>query len=277
MSTLTDPQVLEFLSRLFPGGLGDAELLVEICPQGWENSPLRLVFHPEPERRYEEHCGFLKNMARLLPATEAGKPVPTYEEFLADEKHDRRSLGGPLDEWTQLLGDCLWDLLANGHEVILASGERVNFGSFRTVSALIDEFIEGGPLSEDWDWGDSTRFYMGTSMIADRTDFRPVYRLIFNRLGSLGFRWYYSFPRIYAFRFEKPEEAVDYDVSTGFATEQERRKQEEEHRRFQEGLEADVAEAKRQAWDQAPPAVVQAYQEVFGEDPSGWPPDLERG
>ncbi len=105
MATLTDQQVLEFLSRLFPDGLGDAELLAEVCPDGWENSPLRLAFHPGPERR----------------------------------------------------------------------------------------------------------------------------------------------------------------------------KQEEEHRRLQEGLEADVAEAKRQAWDEAPPAVVQAYQEVFGEDPSGWPPDPKLG
>jgi hypothetical protein len=273
MSTLTDPQVLDFLSRLFPGGLGDAELLAEVCPDGWENSPQRLAFHPGPEKLYDEHCAFLKHWESLGLAKDPPKPIPTYEEYLARDEKGPQSLGGPLEEWTELLGDCLWDVLSNNHDVILANGERVHFGSFRMVSALIDQFITGEASDDSWDCGDCMRFYMGTSFVSGRTDLRPVYRLIFTQLGSLGCRWQYSFPQIYAIRFEKPEETGDYDASRAFAAEQERRKQEEEDRRFDERLAADVAESKRQAWDEAPPVVVQAYQEVFGEDPSGWPPD----
>jgi hypothetical protein len=275
MSQITGQPALDFLSRLFPSGIADAELLAEVCPEGWESSPLWLAFHPGPERRYEERCAFMKNMERIKRTAEPGPPVPTFEEFLADEKEGRCSLGGPLEEWTELLGDCLWDTISNNHDLILASGEQVNFGSFRMVSALIDGFISGETLGDAWDCGDCMRFYMGTSFVSGRTDLRPVYRLIFKRLQALGCRWCYSFPQIYAMRFQKPEEAGDYDPSKGFAAEEEKRKQGDEDKRFQEQLDADVAVSKRKAWDEAPPQIVQAYQEVFGEDPSGWPPAMK--
>lgn len=275
MSQLTDQQALDFLARLFPGGLGDLELLAEVCPDGWENSPLRLAFHPGPERLYDEHCAFMNNMKNFSRSPEPQELLPTYEEYLATEITGPPSLGGPLEEWTELLGDCLWDVISNNHDLILATGERVDFGSFRMVSALIDQFIIGETLSDAWDCGDSTRFYMGTSFVSGRTDLTPVYRLIFQRLRAVDCRWCYSFPQIYVTRFEKPEEAGDYDPSRGFAAEQERLKQEEEDMKLQDQLDADVVENKRQAWDKAPPEIVQAYQEVFSEDPVGWPPDIK--
>lgn len=273
MSQLTDQQALDFLARLFPGGLGDAQLLAELCPDGWENSPLRRAFHPGPERLYEEHCASMKNLERFSRSPEPPEPLPTYEEFVATERKGPSFLRNSLEEWTELLGDCLWDVISNNHDLILASGERVNFGSFRMVSALLDLFIEGEAMNDSWDCGDCMRFYMGTSFFSVRTDLTPVYRLIFQRLRALGCRWCYSFPQIYSIRFEKPEEAGDYDASKGFAAEQERQKQEQEDLKLQKRLDADLAESKRQAWDKAPPEIVQAYQEVFGEDPPGWPPD----
>lgn len=273
MPKLTDQPALDFLSRLFPGGLGDADLLAEACPEGWERSPLWRAFHPGPERRYEEHCMFLKNLERLKDSIRPAQPVPTYEEFLANEEAAASTLGGPLEEWQELLGECLFDVISYNHEIILGTGEHVSFGSFRMASALIDQFITGETLGDAWDCGDCMRFYMGTSFRRGRTDLRPVYRLIFRRLGSLGCGWHYSFPRIYAIRLEKHGETGDYDPSRGFAAEEARKKQGAEDNRLQERLNADVVERKRKAWDKAPPDIVQAYQEVFGEAPSGWPPD----
>ena len=212
-------------------------------------------------------------MERLKLTSAAGALVPTYGEFLATEKVTTHSPVDPLEEWQELVGSCLWDVISDNHDLILDTGELVNFGSFRMVSALIDQFITSETLGDDWDFGDCMRFYMGTSFIQGRTDLRPVYRLIFKRLESLGCRWRYSFPRIYAIRFEKSGETCDYDPSRSFAAEEEKRKQDHGDKRFQEKLDADVAESKRQAWDKGPPEIIQAYQEVFGEDPSGWPPD----
>jgi hypothetical protein len=39
-SELSDQEAFAFLGNLFPGGLKDAVLIAELCPEGWEKSPL---------------------------------------------------------------------------------------------------------------------------------------------------------------------------------------------------------------------------------------------
>jgi len=277
MPALTDKQALEILSRLFPAGLGDSCLLAEACPEGWANSPIHLAFHPPPEQQYDEHCRWLRSMAELRQPGHANHDpppsIPSFEEFIAKQHEPRQPPMSDLEEWVELLGDCLWDILSNNHELILQSGETANFGSFRMVSALIDEFADGGSLAEFQDRGGTMRFYMGSAMIQRRTDLGPVYQLIFRRFKALGYRWRYSFPRIYAIRFdEEPTDTLHYDPSAAFAAEEALKKMEEEEMAFQEKRDKEHAEAKRRALDQAPPAVVSAYQEIFGEEPQGWPP-----
>lgn len=36
-------------------------------------------------------------------------------------------------------------------------------------------------------------------------------------------------------------------------------------------------EAREEALDREPPATVRAYRQVYGHDPSGWPPGVMRG
>jgi hypothetical protein len=43
---LTDEECWRLLLHLFLRGLEDPLLLQELAPDGWEQSPLRLVFHP---------------------------------------------------------------------------------------------------------------------------------------------------------------------------------------------------------------------------------------
>lgn len=279
MPTLSDKQALDFLSRLFPAGLKDPDLLAEVCPEGWEASPLRQAFHPTPEQRYQEHLGWLRSpihaLSRKKQQAEA-KPesVPTFEEFLAKKSSPSRHHLPAEDEWPELLGACLWDILSDNHELVDETDATIDFGSFRMVSGLIDQFIEGVSLSDGWGWGDHMHFYMGTSMIPDRADLSPVYRLIFRRIRKLGYEWKYSFPRIYMVRFRKETgDPTRYDPSKAFAEEEKRKAEDEEDHKQREAMARDLAEAKHQALDTAPPSVVLAYQEVFGKDPHGWPPD----
>jgi hypothetical protein len=75
-------------------------------------------------------------------------------------------------------------------------------------------------------------------------------------------------------RFRKePTDPTDYDPSQAFAEEERRRQEDEEDRKQRQRMARDLTEAKNRALDQAPPTVVRAYQEVFGKDPHGWPPD----
>ena len=273
----SDKQPLGFLSRLFPAGLGDPGLLAELCPSGWETSPLFHAFHPTPEQRYEEHCRFLKGPLAMhcLDAAEKAKPPPSFEEFLANNPGDPERCVNATEEWTELLGRCLWDVVADNHKVMRAGGQIVDFGSFRMAGGIIDQFAEGLTQGDGWNEGDYLRFYMGTSMIRHRADLGPIYRLIFSRLMKLGGDWHYSFPRIYLVDFKhlKDTPPEDYDPSAALAAEEERRKDEAELRKTRRRLAEGLAEEKRRALDLAPPAMVQSYQEVYGRDPHGWPPD----
>jgi len=85
---LTDQESFEFLEALFPGGLKDPALIAELCPEGWEYSPLFACYHPSPEVRYEEHLAFSRNLTNLFSrrkkhadpneAAEPEEPEPTF-------------------------------------------------------------------------------------------------------------------------------------------------------------------------------------------------------
>lgn len=276
-NSLSESEALALLERLFPGGLKDPKLLAEACPEGWQASPLRLAFHPTDKQRYREHLGWLKSpMNALLQRKDKSppKPPPSFEEFLALEEPQTRSRLAEEEEWPELLGSCLWDILSDNHELVDETGSRFNFGSFRAVSALIDEFLEGEALSDGWDCRDHMRFYMGTMIAGERADLRPVYRLIFSRLRNHGYEWCHVFPRIYRIRLHAADkDPTPCNPSEAFAQEESRKEEDEEEEKQQEEMARDLARAKERALDQAPPATVLAYQETYGKDPHSWPPD----
>ena len=55
MKELTEQECFRFLKTLFPGGLKDAALLAEVCPESWQASPIYLSVNPTLERSYEEY------------------------------------------------------------------------------------------------------------------------------------------------------------------------------------------------------------------------------
>jgi hypothetical protein len=271
-------------------------LIAELCPQGWESSPLFACYHPSPEQRYAESLEFKKNLNRLgvLRARRKGEseqaaaeePEPTFEEFLAKNPSEDGEITArqAIEEPAELLGLCLWDVFSDNHEVISADGRVVDLGSFRGSAGVIADFFEGESAREEvtedgmwcgWDTGDYIRFYMGTWWLTRRADLGPVYRLVFRRMKSLGADWRYSFPRVHLIDFGTHEEdpCSDYDPSAAFAKEAERKARAEKLREMQRNIDRDTLAAKREARRNKPPATVRAYQEVFGRFPAGWPPD----
>ena len=51
--------------RLFPQGFAGPDVLQELAPDGWENSPLLAVFHPSVEQIYEESLRLHRNLGKL--------------------------------------------------------------------------------------------------------------------------------------------------------------------------------------------------------------------
>jgi hypothetical protein len=132
--------------RLFPRGFAGADVLDEIAPEGWDRSPLLACFHPSIDRVFEERLLMHRNLDDLRrlggrrhgSMTDVSSPEPTVEDV---RKEYEPSVVQQIEEVTELVGLCLWDLFSDNHEVIAADGRLADIGSFRGAGAFIDEHL----------------------------------------------------------------------------------------------------------------------------------------
>lgn len=279
---LTEAQCWALFAQLFPHGLADACLLQELAPAGWDLSPLLRVYHPTVEQVYEEAVRIHANIQGLLAPRGRPRqnPPPTLEEVRRSHREDPVR---PREECADLLARCLWDIFSDNHEVFTSEGSLVDLGSFRSSAGFIADLcnrLEGpeGPAMGGKDYMD---FYMGTIWIARRADLAPVYALIFRRLKALGLDWRYVRPRLYLVDLSGLRESLEggdqpewvgYDPSEAFAREQEERKRQRELAGLRESLDQAYRESIEEARKGPPPRTVQAYRQVYGRWPGGWPP-----
>lgn len=289
---LSEPEAFAFLESLFPGGLKDPVLIAELCPDGWEKSPLFACYHPAPEVIYQEQLRFSINLKSFFEwkkrKAENDAPAlpeePTFEEFLAKHPPETNPITPEttINEPAGLLGLCLWDVFSDNHEVIAADGRIVHLGSFRGSAGMISDFFE--KPSHDRSDGENSwdsrgygymDFYMGTSWVGGRADLTPTYELIFRHLQAAGADWRYSFPRIHLIDFSPPPTDADapYDPSTALQQEADHKTRSEKTAKMRRQLERNAQSAKRKARTGPPPTTVQAYQNIFHRFPPGWPPD----
>jgi len=121
--------VAEF-ERLFPQGFAGPDVLQELAPTGWETSPLAAVFHPTPTQLFEEALRVHRNLLSLRKPDEPRPvpPPPTLEEVAREYREH------PVEtvvEVRELVGQCLWDVFSDGHEVVASDGRKLDLGSFR--------------------------------------------------------------------------------------------------------------------------------------------------
>jgi hypothetical protein len=257
---LSEQECAAVLARLFPRGLGGEDVIAELAPEGWERSPLLAVFHPSVEQVYRESLRFHRNLERLAGPRSSGPlpPEPTLEE-IREQWHDE-----PVDrqrEVPELVGRCLWDVISDNHDVIAPDGREVHLGSFRAAGDFIAELLDNEVGSRQYGYMD---FYMGTIWINDRADLTPVYAMIFRRLATHGYDWEYAFPRIHAIDFGR-----DRDETADLA---DRLEQDRQRADLHTLLEEGHREALEIAKGRPPPATVDAYRQIYGEFPRGWPP-----
>lgn len=284
-----EDEAFAFLRKLMPQGFAGPDVLAELAPEGWERSGLVRAYHPSVEQAHAEAVAMHENLERLRglgrkrrdkPAEEEDAPLkrpPTLEEVRAEYKETPVR---PEEECRDIVGCVLWEIFSDNHSVIADDGREVDLGSFRGTSSTLDAFDRGaaadsGDWMDVWDRGDHMRFYCGLAFIAGRTDYRLVYEMVFRRLCALGADWIYRFPRLGVVRFKKPEEAddpIDYSPSEAFAKEFKEREKEAEFARMEAELDQAYEESARAAAKEEPPPIVQAYRNVYGRLPSGWPP-----
>ena len=254
-------------------------MLQELAPDGWENSPLLAVFHPSVDQLYEETLLMHRNLGKLRRPDDPRPrpPEPTRDEIARDYREHPIEVEAEVRE---LVGQCLWDIFSESHEVVAQDDGRVlDLGSFRSSGGFLADVANRQTGTRQYDY---MHFYLGTSWVSRRADFTPVYRMIFGRLRRRGLDWIYHFPRVYAVDLRPLKEALDqqkdepewlnYSPSEALAREEEQKKHDQELAEFRESLDEDYREAVEQAVNAPPPATVQAYEAVYGHFPRGWPP-----
>lgn len=90
---LTVPELHELFDRLFPCGFGGADVLAEVAPDRWDQSPLLACFHPSVERVLEESLQVRRNIASLQRAGHRHEssdvttraPEPTLEQIRLEQ------------------------------------------------------------------------------------------------------------------------------------------------------------------------------------------------
>ena len=135
------------LCRTVPARLRRADVLAEITPDGWEKSPLLACFHPSPEQVFKEQLQVHRNLEKLIrhrpkqepdPPAPAPRQEPTLEEVRADWKETAVNTS---EESTELVGQCLWDLFPDNHEVITADGRFSDIGSVPGASKTVRAYF----------------------------------------------------------------------------------------------------------------------------------------
>jgi hypothetical protein len=242
-SRLTEDELHELFTRLFPQGWAGADVMAELAPTGWAASPLAAVFHPSARQLYDESIRMRRNLENLpfkrKEDAPPPPPEPTFEEFEASYEP------GPVEperECQELVGLCLWDIFSANHNVFAEDGRVADLGSMRAGGGFLAGVVnrQGGPkpppkeepefLKEMYKSAGPEQsammemlrkemvgdggytyidFYMGTHMVGGRADLSPVYEMIFRRLRALGCDWKYVFPRLYAVDFRPLAKAME--------------------------------------------------------------------
>ena len=282
---LTEAQCWALFERLFPNSLDDRALVEELAPDGWDRSPLLLVYHPTAEQVYEETLKIRENLRNLLkrePVSPEVSPPLTLDAVRRDMIH--RALN-PVEECADLLGGCLWDVFADNHVVATADGMLVDLGSFRSAAGFIADFRHRRTSTQEdvGHRGDYIEFYMGTTLVRHRADLTSVYELIFRRMRQIGLSWWYAHPRLYAIDLSSlPDlgeddvpEALRYDPTESFWREWQLAERQMELAKLQQSLNEAYRVSIQNACNEPPPAIVRAYHRVYGRDPDGGPPKVE--
>lgn len=278
---LTQEENEQLLNSLFPEGFAGQDVKDTLIPEGWENSSLKRIFHPTVQQRYEEMVRqrkWMKKLSKFLSGSENSSnnkqdepQIPSFAEF---KNSFEPGPVEPEEDIVELLALCVYDIFSRENDVIAPDGRIAHFGSWRGTGGFLATWIEKNhDIDKSYSYLD---FYMGTSLVSHRTELRPVYQIIYKRLKENGYDWKYTFPRVHLVNVskpKKPQNPQDYDPEQAITNEQNRREREKEKEELEKEFEMVHQKNIEGALEGDPPSIVQAYTDIYGHFPVGWPPE----
>jgi hypothetical protein len=133
---MTDAELRAFFDRLFPCGFAGADVLAEVAPDGWERSPLVACFHPSLEQRHLEAMTMHRNLERLRAARDQEAYVPSLAPTVEEMRETCEATAvNAQEELTELIGQCVWDVFSDNHDVIAAGGRHVDKARIGSITS----------------------------------------------------------------------------------------------------------------------------------------------
>jgi hypothetical protein len=105
-NSFSDEELHAEFDRLFPLGFAGPDVLRELAPGGWENSPLLAAFHPSLQQVYEEALQMHRNLGNLRRPDDPRPlpPEPTRDEIAGEYREHPIEVEAEVRE---LVGQCL--------------------------------------------------------------------------------------------------------------------------------------------------------------------------
>ncbi|MBI2478339.1 MAG: hypothetical protein HYV60_06770, partial [Planctomycetia bacterium] len=155
-----DQECVDAFRRLFPQGFAAEDVIAEIAPEGWDQSPLVAIFHPSLEQVFREAVDSHHNIQELSRSRgKAVEPPPTLEQV---RERFKETPVEPLREPAELVGRCVWDIFSDNHDVLGPDDRVLDMGSFRGAGGFIADELNRQIGLARYDYMD---FYMGTAWI----------------------------------------------------------------------------------------------------------------
>ena len=267
----THNECLEIIRFLFSDYIIFFQYLV---PDSWVQTEYVRFFHPTPEHKLEETQRMRENINHLRQARDPDWQDNEPPYSLADFPEDDLSNINEQEEFLKLLGLTVYDIFSNNHDVLSPEGKIYSLGSMRGSGRFLAEFFNVS-LPDITQYFDYLDFYMGMTMIEDRADLTPFYLYIFSKLKQKNCDWKYYFPRMHLISFKKDQanttspEFYNPELAQQQAIEQ--KKQDRQNEELQKRLDDIYEEELDTAKYNEPPKIVQAYREVYGHLPRGFP------
>lgn len=246
------------------------EIMEILAPNGWENSPFTNHTSPKLLEDYERKLAWHNTFGEIFKKFGKASEPPVLSE-IEKEFAENASRDNSLDEFLDLLGDCLWCIFSNNHDVYDEKGFVYHLGSFRGSGSFIADFFnEHFTTYKTYDYMD---FYCADMRIEKDEASYPLFLYIFEKLKKTNLTWRYSFPRLNIISFDQPEAEVkpeEYNPQKAIEDQLEKDKKQNEIEKLRKELDKSYEEAREEAKYKAPPITVRAYFEVYGVWPEGW-------
>lgn len=246
------------------------DIMAILAPNGWKNSPFVNQNPPSALDEYERKLLWHDTFGELFKKMGKESAPPILEE-IEKEFEEKAKKDNSLEEFLDLLGDGIWCIFSNNHDVYDENGLVYHLGSFRGSGSFIADFLnEYFTTDKEFDYMD---FYCADMRFEKDETAYPLFLHIFTKLKKANLFWRYAFPKLNIISFEKPEADVkpeDYDPQKAIEQELEKENKKKEIEKLRAELDKSYEEAREEAKYKAPPITVRAYFEVYGEWPVGW-------